>query len=117
MLVFISSTSLMGTSTDQDIIIAVVTATLLFFLFAVFTVSYFLLFRRNKKQHQLEIIAFKKEFEQQLLQSQIEVQESTYRHMAKELHDNVGQLLSTTKMLMGVTEIKLGHAPDTLFTA
>jgi signal transduction histidine kinase len=61
--------------------------------------------------------AFKKEFEQQLLQVQIEVQEHTYRHIAKELHDNVGQLLSTTKMLMGVTEIKLGSVPDTLNTA
>ena len=52
-----------------------------------------------------------------MLRAQIEVQESTYRHIAKELHDNVGQLLSTTKMLMGVTEIKLGHSPDTLNTA
>lgn len=56
-------------------------------------------------------------FEQVLLQSQIEVQENTYRQIAKELHDNIGQLLSTTKMLMGITELKLGHAPDTLNTA
>lgn len=56
-------------------------------------------------------------FEQTLLQSQIEVQENTYRQIAKELHDNIGQLLSTTKMLIGITEIRLGRAPDTLNTA
>ena len=107
----------MGAITKQQILLAVITVTILFFLFGVFTVTYFLAFRRNKKKHLLEMETFKKEFEQQLLQSQVEVQESTYRHIAKELHDNVGQLLSTTKMLMGVTEIKLGHVPDTLHTA
>lgn len=102
---------------DKDIITAVVTVTAGFLLFAVFMIVYFLLFRRNKKQHRMEMEQSKKAYEAQLLQSQIEVQESTYRHIAKELHDNVGQLLSTTKMLIGVTELKLGHAPDTLNTA
>jgi signal transduction histidine kinase len=51
------------------------------------------------------------------LQVQVEIQESTYRHIAKEIHDNVGQLLSTTKMLIGIAELKLGQAPDTLQTA
>lgn len=56
-------------------------------------------------------------FQSQLLQSQIEVQEATFKHIARELHDNVGQLLSTTKMLLGVTEINLATPPDTLLTA
>lgn len=102
---------------QRDLIIAVITATILFFLFAVFIVIYFLVYRRKQKQHKLEMDSFKKEFEQQLLHAQVEVQESTYRHIAQELHDNVGQLLSTTKMLMGVTELKLGQVPDTLNTA
>src|SRR4051812_4775518 len=75
-------------------------------------------------KYQKKTISFIKEkelmqsgFEQVLLQSQVEVQENTYRQIAGELHDNIGQLLSTTKMLMGVTEIKLGQVPDTLNTA
>ncbi|HVF81747.1 MAG TPA: ATP-binding protein [Flavisolibacter sp.] len=107
----------MGPSNDQDLIIAVITATLLFFLFSAFTVAYFLVNRRKQKQHQLQMDAFKKEFEQQLQQAQIEVQENTYRHIAKELHDNVGQLLGTTKMLIAVTEKKLGFLPETLSSA
>jgi len=107
----------MEATNHTDILIAVITATILFFLFSVFTVIYFLTFRRNKKKHQQEMDTTRKEFEQQLLQSQIEVQESTYRHIAKELHDNVGQLLSTTKMLMGVTELKMANVPETLLTA
>jgi len=56
-------------------------------------------------------------FESQQLQSRIEVQEETFRHIGKELHDNIGQLLSTTKMLIGLTERNLPSIPDTLTTA
>jgi len=75
-------------------------------------------------KYQKKTISFVKEkkmlqtrFEQVLLQSQVEVQESTYKQIASELHDNIGQLLSTTKMLMAVTELKWSDAPDTLQTA
>lgn len=56
-------------------------------------------------------------YETQLLLSQIEVQQSAYRHIAKELHDNVAQLLGTAKMLMGVTELELGYTPHALYAA
>lgn len=102
---------------DTEVIVAVATVTILFFLISVFLVLYFLISRRNKKMYQAEIDQSKKEFEKQLLQVQVEVQESTYRHIAKELHDNVGQLLSTTKMLIGVMELKLGQVPEALHTA
>ena len=56
-------------------------------------------------------------FESELLQSRIEVQEDTFRHIGKELHDNIGQLLSSTKMLIGLTERNLTDIPETLVTA
>jgi len=59
----------------------------------------------------------KKAFEQTLLQSQIEVQEATFSALGKELHDNVGQLLSSTKMLLGITQRDLPAAPETLTIA
>lgn len=54
------------------------------------------------------------EFENQLMKSQIEVQEMTSNELAKELHDNVGQLLSCTKMFIGITQRSLAQIPDTL---
>jgi len=65
----------------------------------------------------LEITEFKKQFDHQLLQSQIEVQEQTFQQIGKELHDNVGQLLSSSRMLLGLTERSLEKPPDTLLTA
>ncbi|WP_164972656.1 sensor histidine kinase [Lacibacter luteus] len=59
----------------------------------------------------------KEEFEKQFLKSQFEVQEQTFQQIGKELHDNVGQLLSTSRMLIGLTERELQNPPDTLLTA
>lgn len=40
----------------------------------------------------------------QLLKTRMEMQEQTLRIIGQELHDNIGQLLSTTKMFMGLAE-------------
>ncbi len=61
--------------------------------------------------------ALKAEFENQLLLSQIEVQEATFSTLGKELHDNVGQLLGTAKMLIGVSQRNLSSSADTIKTA
>ena len=54
------------------------------------------------------------DFEKQLLQSQLETQEETLNQLSIEIHDNVGQLLNSTKLLIGVTQRSLEESPDTL---
>lgn len=58
-----------------------------------------------------------KEFENQLMQAKVEVQEQTFGELGRELHDNVGQLLSSAKLLLGMTQRKLTNPPETLITA
>jgi two-component system, NarL family, sensor kinase len=43
-------------------------------------------------------------FNQQLLQSQIETQEQTFQHLSREIHDNVGQILSLAKVQLNIME-------------
>lgn len=107
----------MRTDSANEIIWAVVAATALFVLLIAFCISYVLIYRRKRKEHQNELQLFKNEFENQLLKSTIEVQESTFQQIGQELHDNVGQLLSTSRMLLGLTERALKTPPDTLLTA
>lgn len=57
------------------------------------------------------------EFDKSLLQAQIETQEETLSALGKELHDNIGQLLNSTKLLIGITQRKLSQSPDTLAIA
>jgi len=57
------------------------------------------------------------QFTEALLQSQLETHEATLHQISEEIHDNIGQLLSSTKMLLGITERNLDTIPDTLRTA
>ena len=84
---------------------------------AIFVILYFLYFQRRKKQLVDINNHMQQEFQQQLLQSQVEVQEHTFEQIGKELHDNVGQLLGSTRMLLGITERSLQQVPATLSSA
>jgi signal transduction histidine kinase len=65
----------------------------------------------------MEMIQVKQSYEQELLKTQLETKEETITILSKELHDNVGQLLNSAKLLIGVTERKLVNPPDTLIIA
>lgn len=86
-------------------------------LLSVFSIFFFIISRKKQNQHVITQKAMEREFREQLLKAQIEVQETTYSVIGKELHDNVGQLLSTTKMLLGVAELNMKTPPDSLVAA
>lgn len=69
---------------------------LLFFgvLFLVMLVYY----NYRRRQTALEKKQMKAQFDQQLMQARLEVQEQAFEHISQEIHDNVGQLLSLAKM-------------------
>ncbi len=64
-----------------------------------------------------DLLKLKRNYNEGLLQSQIEIQEATFHQISEEIHNNIGQLLSSTKMLIGITERSLDSIPDTLKTA
>jgi signal transduction histidine kinase len=100
---------------DLIIVIIAIVATLVFLgIIFLFLIVYY---KGKKRKVQLEKEQMQQSFSQQLLQSQIETQEETMSTLGKELHDNVGQLLSSTKMLIGITERSLDNPPATLLTA
>ena len=57
------------------------------------------------------------QFRQELLKSQLETQEYSFNQISQELHDNIGQLLSSTKLLLGIAAMELKEVPDPLKTA
>lgn len=67
---------------------------------------------RNRKMLQAESIR-----QQEVLRTQLESQEGVFEHIGEELHDNIGQLLITAKILLSVTERSLPQVPDTLAAA
>ena len=51
-----------------------------------------------KENLQINILTIQQNFQQELLQTQLEIQEQTLKNISEEIHDNVGQVLSLAKL-------------------
>ncbi|MCA0152854.1 sensor histidine kinase [Winogradskyella vincentii] len=100
--VFISFTLQKEISTEIISLIAYVAFFVLALIF-VFVV-FFTAFQRRKNQLLLDKINQQKAFDEELVKSQQEIQEATLKHVGRELHDNVGQLLAFTTMQLKAFE-------------
>jgi two-component system, NarL family, sensor kinase len=78
-------------------------------LFTIALIAFMLLMvvLHQKKQHEnkKEKILLKAHFEQELLQTQLEIQEQTLKYISEEIHDNVGQALSLAKLNLNTMEL------------
>jgi signal transduction histidine kinase len=84
--------------TQRDIVISIVLTCIIIMVLAVFTLLFFLLFINKKTVLQREKVMMKLNFEQNLLQTQLEIQEQTLRNISQEIHDNIGQILSLVSL-------------------
>ena len=78
-------------------------------LLVFFIVGIIFLYQRRQQRHEKDLIKIKEEYDQELLRSQLEIQETTLKTISQELHDNVGQMLSVVKLSMASTGIKKEH--------
>lgn len=60
--------------------------------------------QRRRAFHQKELMQMKADYEQTILQSQIEIQEQTLKNISQEIHDNIGQVLSLAKLNLNTIE-------------
>jgi signal transduction histidine kinase len=90
----------------ENIILIIAIITGIFLLAALFMIFYITIFIERKKRHKEEKDIMKKGFENELLKTETEVQEQTRKNLAEDLHDNIGQLLSLTSMMLGSLNIK-----------
>ncbi|NSL86826.1 sensor histidine kinase [Chitinophaga solisilvae] len=101
----------------QDFFVAVILLTLLFAIMGLVVVAAVINYKKKQQAYLHQLKLMKEEYEKQLMWSQIEMQEEAFAHLGQELHDDIGQLLSSTKLLINVTQRSLPEAPDTLHTA
>ena len=78
--------------------------TIIFIVLTIFIISFIFLFQKRQLQNQQEKAALKTAYDQEILKSQIEVQNQTLQHIGQELHDNIGQLLSVAKINLNILE-------------
>jgi signal transduction histidine kinase len=90
---------------------------IIFIILASIVVFILLFYQKKRFQHRQQLADMQNSVKQELLKTQLETQEETFLQIGNEIHDNVGQLLSSTKILIAITERSLSIVPDTLRTA
>ena len=91
----------MGLS-KKDLIVAILVGLIFIFLFCSLMIMVVVNFVRRKRKILLEKQEQDAAFKHQLLQAQVEMQESTLKTISQEIHDNVGQVLSLVKLNISI---------------
>jgi signal transduction histidine kinase len=97
--------------------ILIVGGAAIFSLLVFFIITFIVLYQRRFYRYLREKQDLQNSFQREILKTQLETQEETFHQIGEEIHDNIGQLLSSTKMLLGLTERSLSSVPDPLRTA
>ncbi|MES2850907.1 MAG: ATP-binding protein [Bacteroidota bacterium] len=84
----------------QSLIIFIIVVVILLVLFGVFIVTIIYRYQKRQIAYFTEIEELKVTHHNTLLQSQLEVQEQTFQHIAREIHDNIGQKLTLAKLYL-----------------
>lgn len=92
---------------DNEIILAIVSTTLFILLLIAVILIVFFIFGRQRQEQHVKLAQAKTDFEKELRQVETEVSEQVMGRFAHELHDNIGQLLTATRIQ--VENQKLDH--------
>ncbi len=83
---------------DQQIIITVVSIGIVFIVLVILLVSFLVYFQRKQIEFAFEKKEQEENYKKEIQKSIIEIQDQTLTDIGKEIHDNVGQLLSVVNM-------------------
>jgi two-component system NarL family sensor kinase len=89
-----------------DVRSIIILGTIVFLILGVFIVSFIFLYRYRKNKMLFEKEQMEINFQQELLRTQLEIQEQTLKNISQEIHDNIGQLLSLAKLNLATTDIE-----------
>jgi two-component system, NarL family, sensor kinase len=83
---------------SEQLILLIILGTLLILLLSVTIIAAIVRYNRRQQLNLLEKNQLQSQFQQTLLQTQLEIQEQTLKTISEEIHDNIGQILSLAKL-------------------
>lgn len=82
----------------QEVTYLIFFITIIFLMLFIFILSIILNYYRRNKKYNRHILEIQYKKEQEILKSQLEIQEQTLKTISQEIHDNIGQVLSLAKL-------------------
>lgn len=92
----------------KEEILLIIYFILVILLLVAFVVVFFYVFQMRKNKLLFEKWETQRRYEQEIVNSRLEIQEQTLKNVGWELHDNIGQLLSVARMQLNM----LGNAVE-----
>jgi signal transduction histidine kinase len=89
---------------NEELILTFVSITIILIVLVSFIIIFAISFQRRQLKHKQEKATLKAQYDQEILKSQLEVQNATLQNVGRELHDNIGQLLSVAQINLNVLE-------------
>jgi signal transduction histidine kinase len=93
----------------EEIYLVTIIGIILGLLLVSFIVAMLVFYRRRQQLQEQEMAMIKDKFEKEVLRSQLEIQENTFKTISQELHDNIGQMLSVVKLSLSALPLEKGH--------
>jgi two-component system NarL family sensor kinase len=84
--------------TISQITVFVIITTAIIFLLASLIVSLLYIYQKRQLLYQQNLISLKLNFEKNLLKTQVEIQEQTFQHISRDIHDNINLSLTLAKL-------------------
>lgn len=101
---------------SQEVTIVVVASIFLLMVAGGIVILWFV-YQKKQLRYLMEKEELNTRFQKEILATKLETQEETMNQLGIELHDNLGQLLNSTKLLIGVAQRSTQGPAETLATA
>ncbi|MHA7056737.1 sensor histidine kinase [Aquimarina sp. M1] len=102
----------MGESEEAITLKIIIIGMVVIFLLSLSVIMFFIIYQRRLLAQQKKHQKAESDYQKELLKTSIQSQEAERARIAKELHDDVGAMLTTTKLYIG--QITPGLAPEEL---
>lgn len=83
---------------SAEIAIIFIVGSLTLLVFVLFVVLILFEYRKRQVRHITEKLELKHKYQSEVLQTQLEVQEQSFKYISEEIHDNIAQMLSLIKI-------------------
>jgi len=93
----------------QEFYVVILLGVALALLLVGFIMALLFLYQRRRHRQEKQLTRMRLEYEQELLRSQLEIQETTFKNIAQELHDNISQMLSVVKLSLSILPLESQH--------
>lgn len=100
-----------------EILIIIIIITSLFVFSGISAIILVFRFQNRKLLYEKKLIEITIHNEEEKLKARLEMKDETLEILGKELHDNIGQLLNSAKLLIGVTQMSIPESPEALHIA